>query len=390
MEYDKNITKVDWQEKTVYLLGTAHVSKQSVVEVREACRNLSPDTVCVELCKNRLESIRNADRWKNMDIFRIIKEKKAVMLFAQLILSSFYRKLGKELEVTPGAEMIEGVHQAEQDNRELILADRDIQITLKRVWGNLSFFEKIRLLAHLLPSLLFHSDEKIDHETVEELKNKDHLEHAMEEFTHEFPRIQESLIHERDMHLAEKIKSATGTTILAVVGAGHVPGIARQLFEENDLDAITHVPPPSLLPRLITWGFPLLIIALIAYGFVTGGSERGGEMLLLWVLLNGTLSAVGTLLAGAHILTILTAFVAAPLTSLNPTIGAGYITGLVQTILKRPTVADMEAVPEATESMRGLWKNPLTRILLVFIFSSLGSSLASLAYPFVLAFRLAQ
>ncbi|MGM0461815.1 MAG: TraB/GumN family protein [Fibrobacterota bacterium] len=384
---ENQLQSITYQDKEIYLLGTAHVSQKSVEDVQKWYDAISPDAICIELCPSRLESMKNSDTWKNTNIFNIIKEKKAPLLFAQLILSSFYRKLGKELEVTPGAEMIEGYRLSQKHNTELILGDRNIEITLRRVWGQLPFWEKLRLLSTLLPSLIFSSKEKIDAQTIEELKNKDHLEHAMEEFTAEFPRIKKTLIHERDIHLAEMIKLARGKKILAVVGAGHVSGIKKCLFEDHDLDEISQIPPPSFIPKLFAWGLPILILGLITHGFLSGGAQRGREMIVLWVLLNGALSALGALIAMAHPVTIVAAFIAAPITSLNPTIGAGYVTGIVQTFFKKPTVADMENVPTATESIHGFWKNPLTRILLVFILSSLGSTIASLSYPFILTFR---
>ncbi|MGM0444060.1 MAG: TraB/GumN family protein [Fibrobacterota bacterium] len=381
-----NITKVTWKDKKIFLHGTAHVSKESVREVAEYFSKIEPDTVCVELCDSRLESIRNRDNWKNMDIFKVIRQKKTVFLLAQLLMSSFYRKLGKQLEVTPGAEMIEGVRMAEENNKTLITADRNIEITLRRIWGGLSFWQKLKLASSLIPSLLFGDSEEIDDETVEDLKKTDNLEHAMAEFAHEYPGIRQTLIYERDMYIAEKIKAAPGSRIMAVVGAAHVQGIMQRLNEEHNLQDLEQIPPKSIIPKLIGWAIPLLVIAIIATGFLRGGTERGYDMIILWVLLNGTLSALGALAAFAHPVTIISAFIAAPLTSLNPTVGAGYVTGIVQTWFKRPTVADLEAVPEATESAAGFWKNPMTRILLVVILSSLGSSIASFSYPFIAAF----
>lgn len=385
MELSPNIEVVNYKDKEIYLLGTAHVSKKSVEEVTESVKTLAPDTVCVELCEARLKNIEDRDNWKKMDIFKVIKEKKTIFLFAQLMMSSFYRKLGKELEVTPGAEMIQGVTEARENNLELILADRNIEITLRRVWGGLGFFQKLLFSSSLLSNMLFPSDEKIDDETIEKLKESDHLENAMDEFAKAYPGIRERLIFERDIYLAEKIKASKGKKILAVVGAGHVPGIKERIFQENELEPITELPPKSLLPKIISWSIPLAIIALIVWGFYKGGADVGTKMAIIWVAMNGILSAIGAAIAFAHPMTILAALVAAPITSLNPMIGVGFVTGMVQAYFKKPTVEDLEEVPNATESVKGFWANAFTRVILVVILSSIGSMIGTFGAPVFMA-----
>lgn len=385
MELSPNIEVVKYEDKEIYLLGTAHVSKKSVEEVTQSVADLSPDTICVELCEARLKSIEDRDNWKKMDIFKVIKEKKTVFLFAQLMMSSFYRKLGKDLEVTPGAEMIQGVTEARGNDIELILADRNIEITLRRVWGGLGFFQKLMFASSLLSSFVFPSEEKIDDETIEKLKESDHLENAMDEFAQAYPGVRERLIFERDIYLAEKIKASKGKKILAVVGAGHVPGIKQRLFEENSLEPITEIPPKSIVPTLIGWSIPLLIIALIAWGYVDGGAQKGTEMVMIWVIMNSVLSALGAAIALAHPLTILTAAISAPITSLIPVIGVGYVAGPVQAFLKKPTVEDLEEVPNAVETVKGFWHNPLTRVLLVIMLTSIGSVIGTFGAPTLMA-----
>lgn len=385
MELSPNIEVVSYNNKEIYLLGTAHVSKKSVEEVTQSVESISPDTICVELCDARLKSIEDRDAWKKMDIFKVIKEKKTIFLFAQLMMSSFYRKLGKDLEVTPGAEMIQGVTEARTHELELILADRNIEITLRRVWGGLGFFQKLMFASSLLSSFVFPSEDKIDDETIEKLKESDHLENAMEEFAKAYPGVRERLIFERDIYLAEKIKASEGTKILAVVGAGHVPGIKQRLFEENELDPIMEIPPKSILPKVIGWSIPLLIIALIAWGYIDGGTQKGTEMVKIWVIMNSVLSALGAMLAFAHPLTVLTAAIAAPITSLIPVVGVGYVAGPVQAFLKKPTVEDLEDVPNAVETIKGVWHNPLTRVLLVVMLTSLGSVIGTFGAPAFMA-----
>ncbi len=384
MSYPDSVTVVNYNDKEIYLLGTAHVSAKSVDEVTEMVQLTSPDSICVELCEGRLKSIRDRDNWKKMDIFKVLKEKKVPLLVAQLMMSSFYRKLGEDLEVTPGAEMIQGVKETEDGSSELVLADRDIETTLRRVWGGLSFFQRLNFAASIISSF-FVKGEEIDTETIEQLKEKDHLENAMDEFADSFPGIREPLIDERDIFLSDKIKNAKGKKVLAVVGAAHVPGIVKQMEKTHDIDKITALPKELPIVKIIGIVIPLIIIGLIGFGF-TRSAEIGTASVLIWILVNGIFSAIGAALAMANPLTILTSFIAAPITSLNPTIGAGIVAGLAQAFVKKPTVDDLETIPKAMESFKAFRANAFTRVLLVVILVSLGSSVGT----FVAGFQIFQ
>jgi pheromone shutdown-related protein TraB len=358
------------EDKDVYLVGTAHLSKESVEDVRATVEQVRPEAICIELCKARHQAITQADSWSKMNIFKVVRQKKAVFLLAQLIMTSFYRRLGEKLGIQPGAEMLEGIHMAEQTGAELVLADRDIEITLKRVWGYLGFWNKVKLFMQFAIGIF--SSEEIDADVIEQLKKTDQLEAVMAEFAKKFPEIKRRLIDERDIYLAQKVRSAPGKTVVAVVGAGHVDGIAGQIQQEHCLDELMELPRKSIWPRIIKWGVPLLILALIAYGF-TKGLAHGFENIYIWILVNGVLSAVGAALAMAHPLTILSAFLAAPLTSLNPFFAAGWVAGIVQALVKKPKVADLENLPDAIATIKGFWTNPVTRILLVVALANLGS-----------------
>ncbi len=361
--------------KNIYLVGTAHVSKKSVEDVSNTIETVNPDAICVELCAARHKAIVQRDNWKQMNIFKIIKEKKAVFLLAQLIMSSFYRRIGEQLGVQPGAEMVEGIKQAEKTGAELVLADRDIEITLKRVWRNLNFFNKLKMASHILATLFV--GEKIDESLIEKIKEQDQLETIMETFSESFPEVKKRLIDERDIYLAQKIRSAPGTTVVAVVGAGHVPGIQQHIHKNEPIAPLVEVPPKSILPAILKWAIPALIITLLVAGFFKGGRQHSVESIYIWILVNGILSAVGAAIALAHPLTILATFVAAPITSLNPTIAAGWVSGLVQTWVKKPTVSDLEDLPNAISSVKGFWVNPVSKILLVVVLANLGSSLGT-------------
>ena len=366
----ERVTHVKVADRDVYLVGTAHVSKDSVEDVRATIEQVRPETVCVELCKARHQAITQADSWRKMDIVKVVRQKKAIFLLAQLIMSSFYRRLGEKLGVQPGAEMIEGIREAEQTGAQLVLADRDIEITLKRVWGYLGFRSKLKLATQLMMGIF--TSEEIDSETIEQLKKQDQLEAVMAEFAGQYPEIKKRLIDERDTFLAEKIRTAPGKTVVAVVGAGHVDGIASQIHEPHSLDDLMKLPPKSVWPTVFAWGIPLLIVALIAYGF-TKGTTHGFENVYIWVLVTGTLAGLGAAAAWAHPLTILSALLAAPLTTLHPLLAAGWIAGVVQVFLKKPKVSDLEDLPAAIGTMKGFWTNPVTRILLVVALANVGA-----------------
>ncbi len=375
MEVIDKVVKVVYRDKEIHIIGTAHVSKESVREVKEIIKSIQPDTVCVELCKARYESMFHEDKWKNMDIVKVIKENKAFYLLIQLVLSSFYKKIGDKLGVRPGADMIEAVNVAREIGAEVVLADRDVNVTLKRVWGYLGFFKKLKLVTMLIGSIF--SREEITEEDIERLKEKDQLQIALEEVSRHFPEVKERLIDERDIYLAEKIKSAPGQKIVAVVGAGHVKGIVENLDKEHDLEELNKIPPKGKVGTILKWIIPVAIVALIGYGFLKGGKELSMQSIFIWIWVNGSLSALGVALALAHPLTVLSAFLAAPITSLNPMVAAGWVAGIVQAWIRKPTVSDIEALPDAITSVRGFWKNPVTKILLVVSFANIGSSIGT-------------
>lgn len=368
-------THVRANHKDIYLVGTAHVSKESVEDVRTSMEIIRPDAVCVELCEARYAAMTNRDNWRNMDIFKVIREKKTLFVLAQLMLASFYRKIGEKLGVQPGAEMMEGIRQADALGAQLVCADRNVEITLKRVWGNLGFFSKMKLLVQLVGGIF--SSEKIDQATIEEIKQQDQMEGLMASLASSLPEVKKRLIDERDIYLSQKIRLAPGDTVVAVVGAGHVPGILEHIHAEHDLAPLEQLPPQGHGRTIIKWSIPLLILLVLILGFFKGGATHSMESVYIWFLVNGVLSAAGTALALANPLTILATFLAAPLTSMNPLIAAGWVAGLVQAWVQKPTVADLEDIPRAIGSVRGFWKNPVCRILLVVVLANVGSSLGT-------------
>ncbi len=371
-----NTWRLHARGREIYLVGTAHVSSESIEDVRNTVEMVEPDAICVELCQARYEALTRPDAWQKTDVFKVIKEGKAALLLSQLIMSAFYKRMGDRLGVRPGADMLEGVNLAHERDVELVLADRDVQVTMKRTWRHLGVWNKLKLLFLLVTSALVEPD--IDKDAVDDLKRPDRLGDVLMEFAEAFPAVKQCIIDERDIYLAQRIREAEGQKVVAVVGAGHVPGIAREIHRDHPLAPLETVPERSYGSRSIKWLVPSLIVAIIAYGFYRAGAAHSLESISIWVLVNGVLAAVGAALALGHPVTVLAAFLAAPITSLNPTIAAGWVSGLVQAWVKKPTVADLEAMPEVVTSFpKGLWRNTVSRILLVVVFSNLGSTLGT-------------
>ena len=361
--------------KQVILLGTAHVSAESADLVETVIRGESPDTVAVELCPSRYESIRQRTRWQNMDIVKVIREKKAFLLLANLMLASFQKRIASRLDIRPGEEMIRALDAGEAVGADIHLADRDIRITLARVWRSMGFWKKVKLIFQLV--LSFGEADEISQEDVERMKQQDVLESLLEEIGQSLPELRSVLIDERDRYLAEKIRTAPGQRIVAVVGAGHVPGIKRYWKEPIAIAELETLPPKGRVAGVLKWLLPLMILVLIGVGFFYGGSQTGAGMMVWWVAANGILAGIGALAALAHPLTVVSSVLAAPLTSLNPMIAAGWVSGLVEAFTRKPKVIDFESLPEDIQSIRGFWRNKITRILLVVVFTNLGSSIGT-------------
>lgn len=369
------VRRLTHADKEVILVGTAHVSSQSVQLVKDLIEEEKPDTVCVELCAGRYQNIRQSESWQNMDIIKVIKEKKVFLLFFNLILAAFQKRIAARLEVRPGQEMIQAIESAEAVGAKIWLADRDIRITLSRTWRQMGLWSKVKLLSQLVLSL--GEADQIEAEEVERLKQQDILESVLAEVGKSMPGLRRSLIDERDQYLAAKIREAPGRKILAVVGAGHLPGIQQNWKAPIDLAQLEHQPPKSRWGGLLQWLIPGLIVALLAWGFYKGGAQVGTDMLVRWAVVTGSLAGLGALLALAHPLTILSSMLAAPLTTLHPLLAAGWVSGLVEAFSRKPKVRDFEHLQEDILSIKGFWRNKVTRILLVVIFTNLGASVGT-------------
>ncbi|MBN2617803.1 MAG: TraB/GumN family protein [Spirochaetales bacterium] len=371
------ITRINIGDREITLIGTAHVSPESVEEVKKVIVEERPDHVCVEIDAIRYKSMTQEQSWKEMDIVKVIKEKRSFLLIANLMLSSFQKRMGSSVGMKPGEDMKIAVQTAEENNINFSFIDREVQTTLKRAWAKSSFWNKNKVLAVLLSSA-FSSDEA-SAEDIEELKDRNELEGMMDELAKELPKVKEVLIDERDQFLATSTYNRPEKKVLAVVGAGHVPGMIEWFKglesgeRANDISKISIIPPKSLLSKSLPFVIPVIIIALITLGFIFNGKDVGFDMIKNWVLTNGILSGFGALLALGHPLTIIAAFVAAPITSLNPLIGVGIVTGIVETALRKPRVEDFETLSESISHIKLWYKNRVLRILLVVLLSSFGS-----------------
>jgi len=374
----KHITLND---REIILVGTAHISKESIEDVKQCVTSEHPDCVCVELDEQRYKALTNEKQWQQLDIIEVLKSGKGFLLLANLVLAAFQKRIGSDVGVKPGDEMKAAVTIAEELSIKTELVDRPIHITLKRAWAKNSLWGKSKLLAALLSSAF--STEKLSAEQIEALKDKSEMDGMMAEMAEYLPQVKEALIDERDRYLATKIWNAPGKKIVAVLGAGHLAGTETYLEQlqngsvPNDVSDIADVPPKSALAKVSGWIFPALIVLLIAAGFFKGGVAASSALLLRWLLWNGSLAAAGTLIALGHPVSIITGFLGAPLATLNPFIGVGLFTGIVQAWVRKPQVADMENLTTDVMSIKGWYKNKIAHILLIFFLSSLGGAIGN-------------
>ena len=375
--YPEDVHIINRNDREFILVGTAHISRQSANLVKEVITKEKPDTVCVELDEKRFRALSEKNRWENLDLKTIIKEKQLSTLIINLVLASYQKKLGEKLGVMPGTELLEAANTARELNLPIELCDREVRITLRRSWHSMTFWQKLKFLTGGLAGLF--EKQELTEEKLAELRSKDVLSEMMNELGKAMPVLKRVLIDERDSYLAEKIKRANGKKIVSVVGAGHVNGIINHLKSEGtvNLEEIEKIPPSKPIAKIIGWGIPVIIVASIFYiGYAKGFSEAGDNA-IFWILANGIPSAIGAIIALAHPLTVITAFVAAPITSLSPLIGAGYVAAFVQAYFKPPVVKEFQNVMSDFNHFTKWWKNKLLKVFLVFILTSLGSVLGT-------------
>jgi pheromone shutdown-related protein TraB len=365
------------------IVGTAHVSRTSAEHVAELAGEGEFDAVAVELCPARHKAMKGDSQWKELDLYQIIRQRKAGLVMANLALGAYQRRIAEQFGIEPGAELKAAADAAENRGLPLQLIDRDLATTLKRSYRSVPWYKRIYMMTGLMLSTV--TSEDIDEDAIEKLKEGDILESTFTEFAEHSPELFEALIAERDRYMAVRLREQNagheGRRVLVVIGAGHLDGLARNLAEsdsdpQTERSTLETLPPAAVWPKTVPW----IIAALIAAGFAMGfyrSPELGWQLVLIWVVINGGLAALGALIARAHPLTVLSAMLAAPLTSLNPTVAAGMVTGLVESWLRKPRVSDLERLRTDATTLKGWFKNPATRILLVFFFSNLGSAIGT-------------
>lgn len=420
----------------IILVGTAHVSAKSVAEVREAIRKYRPDIVAVELDKNRFIVLTKKRKWEETSLLDVLKQGKGFLMLAQIFLAMFQRRLGSEYGVEPGAEMVAAIKEAKKFGVEVALVDRDITVTFKRAWRSMTFREKLRLFWYSIKALvgydrlmeeeelelelekkgkagtepeklkLKEKGEKLD---LEKLMDEDVISMLMEELKSFVPNAANALIDERNQYIAKRIldetakppkprklrvlkrpkppkdgliraKKRTKSRVLAVVGAGHVKGV-RENIEHPDkippLETLDEMPKKRISKlKLIGYLIPAFFIAVLIWILHTGEYQKFYDIFLWWILINGICSAIGALIAKGHPLTIATAFAAAPFTSLNPAVGAGWVAGYVQAKISTPTVKDLSLLSEI-ETLKEFFNNKAIRVLMVAALANVGSSIGT-------------
>lgn len=375
--YPEDVEVIELAGRRIVLVGTAHISQDSVDLVRLVIEREKPDAVCVELDQRRSEALAQRKRWEALDLHEIIRKRQLATLLLNLILASYQKRLGGRLGVVPGSELLAAVELAHTHGIPVVLCDRDVRITLRRAWGALSLARKAMLISGLMASA--GATPQISEEDLRRLRRKDALSEVMQDLGRTMPELKRTLIDERDGYLATKIQQAPGTTVVAVVGAGHVAGMAEALRErrEVDLTELERIPGVSSKWVRASWLMTALIVGSIVYIGATKGVAEARDNALIWVLAHSIPSAIGGLIALAHPLTILSAFVSAPLTALSPLIGVGYVAAFVQTYLVPPRVHEFQSVGDEMSRGSAWWRNRLLRVFLVFILTSVGGVLGT-------------
>lgn len=368
------VTRLRYQDRDIYLVGTAHVSQRSVDDVGRVVSELSPDSVCVELDATRHQALVDPKRWRNLDIFEVIRERRVLFLLSSLVLSSYQRRLGSKLGVRPGAEMLAAIEHAERVGARLVLADRDIQATLKRTWAALSLWDSVQLIGTLIGALFAKGE--ITEAQVEALKDRDTVNELVREFAEMMPRLQRPLIDERDRFLMSSIREAPGACVVAVVGAGHVAGMVRYLNVEVDREALAQIPAPAWSRRAARWLVPLVGLGALVWASTVGHRSLLPQMLWgLCVVHAVCVLGLGSLVRAGP-LTLLSAALSSPFFAFIPESNPGRLAALVEAWWRTPTLADREGLSQVS-SLRDWFQNRFTRVLLVGFAVTVASSIAA-------------
>jgi len=372
----RDVNRVKYGKNDIYIIGTAHVSRESQAIVKRAIETIKPDIVCIELDEKRYETLTSPDRWETLNIFEIIKKKQTFFLIAQLVMAGFQKKIGEKLGVKPGSEMLEAINTAKHLGIPVDLVDRSAGITLKRAWRKTPFTKKFLLFSNLLAG--FFSKQEIDEEELTNLRKSDIVTEMMKDLKKYMPETKSVVVDERDQYIVSKTLKNKDKDIVLIVGAGHVHGILDIIKEnkklEHNLKELESIPELSFFYKILPWLIPTAIFLLIAYGFIIQDYSTMKKGAAIWILANGIFAAIGSTFALPHPLSVVTAFISAPITSLNPTIGCGFVVALAEAFLRKPRVIDIQNLSSDISGLKGWYRNRLTRILMVFAGASMGSA----------------
>ncbi len=391
------LTTLEYGGNKITILGTAHVSQASADKVKELIATGQYDAVAVELCPSRYKAIVNPDALAKMDLLQVIKKGQASMVAASLALGAFQQRMAEQLGVEPGSEMRTAIKDATDAKLPVLLIDREIGTTLKRIYYNVPWWRRFELYSGLLASII--TRESVSSEEIEKLKEGDVLESAFLQFSQDQKDLFKPLISERDEYMSARLinecKENNYKHTLAIVGAGHLKGIKELLMNRSISNTNQKLEELDTIPNTSSWFkyLPWIIVILILTGFAFGfdrSSDIGMAMIIDWVFINGGLAALGAIIALAHPLTILTAFLAAPITSLNPMIGAGMVAATAEIFIRKPQVEDFGRLRSDAATLKGWWHNQVTRILLIFLLSSFGSALGTYIAGFRIFERLSS
>ncbi len=378
---NNTIQSLVFGKRTITLVGTAHISAASIEDTRSAIETYLPDRVCVELDDLRYERIIKGDVLKSLDILKVLRQKRGALLFINLLLSSYQQRLGKDMAIAPGSELKEAIDVAKERNIPVSMCDRNISVTFRRAWRLSSLWSRIKTLSYLLAAMM--SRQKVSAEDIEELKKNSMHGQAIEQMAKAIPTIKKVLIDERDLFLAKKIFAQKEANIVAVVGLGHVPGIKKHLEAiyrkeiDTSVSELEQIPSPSILEKLSPWIFTALLASLLLIGIIRTDFELVLSKVWLWIFINGGLASIGAILALGHPVSIIAAFFIAPFTSTTPLIGAGTVIAIIEASIRKPRVIDLENLHQDFTSIRGFYRNRLTRALLVFVLSGTLSAIGT-------------
>lgn len=379
MDLPASVTTLSRGTTTFYVVGTAHVSQKSVDDVRAVIDAVNPDVVCVELCKTRYDALTKDSAFRDLDIFKVVRDGKTLYLLGHLALTSYQRRIGASLGIRPGAELVTATKTAENRSIPVELIDRDINITLKRTWRNIGLWNRLSLLWSLLasPSDDGANDGEVTADTIENLKEPKALSEMLAEIGNKMPQIKGPLVDERDQYLVSRMLEAGADkrTVVAVVGAAHVPGMAAQLGAEIDRSALDALPPPALWWQIAKWAIPLAFLGILVWFSQVKSGADFAKTMAAWIIPTSIGAGLFTAVAGGSPFSILAAMLTAPVARVYPLVRTGIVVGIVEAWRRKPSVADCERLPDDTQTLRGFWTNPVTRILIIASLSGLGALL---------------